>query len=284
MRDISASVTTEILRDSSRPIELYILFLRDFTVYFASNDTDVSFYQWDTSTETTSSTTQTYTAIAISRDDVKTHADNRVDSVRITVDNVNRSVTQMLAENDLRGRRLIIIKVFADLLSDKDNFIPVFDGLMDSFAVSEMSAIFSATARLGNLDMQIPRRQYQASCNWVFGDEFCGYAVEANGVSGQTADAGSASGTLTDSARIESDNHWRFGTIEMTSGINRGLKRRVVYSSGTKLIFDITFPSGIETGATYTLHRGCSKTHLWCSGLGNLVNFGGFPTIPDLFG
>ena len=284
MRSVSDSVTTEILRDENRPIELFVLFLRDFTLYFAANDTNVSFFQWDTSTESTSSTAQVYTAIAIKRDDIKNNADNKVDSVRITVDNVNRYMTQMLAENDLRGRRLIIIKVFADLLTDKDNYVQVFDGLMDSFGVNEKTAVFTATTRLGNLDMQIPRRHYQSACNWVFGDEFCTYAIEANGVSGQTADSGSTSGVLIDAARVEADNHWRFGTIQITSGVNNGMKRRVVYSSGSKIIFDITFPSGIEAGATYTLHQGCSKTQLWCSGLDNLANFGGFPSIPDIFG
>lgn len=283
-RDVNDNVTAEIIRAENRPIELYILFLRDFTLYLAANDTSINFFSWDTSAETTSSTPQVYTALAISRDDVNNHADNKVDSVRITVDNVNRAMTTYLADNDFRGRRIIILKVFADLLTDNANYVQVFDGLMDAFGVNEFSAIFTATTRLGNLDMQIPRRMYQASCNWVFGDEFCTYGVEANGVSGQTAGTGSSSSRLVDINRVEVDDYWRFGTIQITSGVNNGLKRRVVTSSGTTLGFDITFPSGLSIGDTYTLHRGCPKTHLWCSGLGNLANYGGFNTIPDLFG
>lgn len=284
MRDISADISTEILRSYNRPIELYILFLRDFTLYLAANDTDVSFYQWDTDTESTSVNSQTYTALAITRDSVKSHADTKVDSVRLTVDNVNRAMTTYLAENDFRGRRLIILKVFADLLEDNANYVQLFDGLMDNFSVSEQAAVFTASSRLGNLDAQVPRRMYQAACNWVFGDEFCTFPVEATGVSGQTADNGSTSGILIDAARGEPDNYWRFGTIRVTSGYNNGMKRRISSSSGTRLTFDITFPSGLQTGDTYTLHRGCPKTQLWCSGLANLDNFGGFPSIPDLFG
>lgn len=284
MRTVSGEVTAEIVKAYNRPIELYILFLRDFTLYFAANDTDITFFSWDTDEETTSITSQVYTALAISRDDVRSNADSKVDSVRITIDNVTRGLTILLADNDLRGRRLIILKVFADLLTDRSNFIPVFDGLMDGFEVNEMSAVFSATSRLGNLDMQIPRRMYQASCNWIFGDEFCTYPVEAMGVSGQSADSGSSSAYIIDAARAEADDYWRFGKVQITSGVNKGLKRRVASSSGTRIDFDITLPSGIETGATYTLHQGCSKTQLWCSGLGNLENFGGFPTIPDLYG
>lgn len=284
-RSINSTVTTEIQRAYNRPIELYILFLRDFTLYLASNDTDVQFYAWDTDNETTStSVAQTYTAIGISRDDIKSHADSKIDSVRLTVDNVNRAMTTYLANNDFRGRRLIILKVFADLLEDNANYIQIFDGLMDSFAVSEMSAIFTATTRLGNLDMQIPRRRYQASCNWTFGDEFCTYDIDATSIVGALADAGSTSGTLVDAERTEPDGYWRFGTIEITAGVNNGMKRRVASSSGSQITFDITFPSGISAGTAYTLKRGCSKTHLWCSGLANLDNFGGFPTIPDLFG
>lgn len=284
MRDINGVVTAEIIKSYNRPLELYIIFLRDFTLYLASNDTDVDFFAWDSTTEATSSTAQTYSALAITRQDISSHADNKIDTVQLTLDNVNRAMTVYLAENDFRGRRLIILKVFADLLSDKDNYVQIFDGLMDSFAVNEQSAAFSATTRLGNLDMQIPRRMYQASCNWTFGDDFCTYAIEANGVSGQTVDSGSTAGVLIDASRAEADNYWRFGTIQVTSGVNKNMKRRIASSSGTRMTFDITFPSGLETGSTYTLHRGCPKTHLWCSGLNNLDNFGGFPTIPDLFG
>lgn len=282
-KSLSTDITTEVAKQENRPIELYVLFLKDFTLYFASNDQAVTFFQWDEDNETTSSTSQVYTPIGLSRNDIENNINSEVDKVTIKMDNVNKQITTWLAEHDFRGRRILIFKVFADLLDDKDNFVVVFDGIMDQFGVTEQEAQFVATTRVGNLGLQVPRRVYQSSCNWVFGDTFCTFDKIGTGVSGQTAQAGSTEAILVDSNRTENVDHWRFGDIEVTSGVNKGIKRRIVASSGSILTFDITYPSGIA-GDNYTLHRGCPKTQLWCSGLVNLDNFGGFPTIPDLSG
>lgn len=274
-RTLTSGVTVSSEAEESRPIELYIAYLDDFTLYAAQNDTDVWFYDLD-------GNAQLYTAIAVSRGDIRQNVDMQVDTVTVSLDNVNQIMSGYIVDNDFRGRRMVVLKVFSDYLDNSADYVTIFDGLMDKPVLTEMQMAVTVVSRLGTLNLQAPRRMYQVACNWEFGSTECNYDFYTTGVSGQTATSGTTT-IFWDSNRAEADDYWKWGEVEWTAaggGGNTGEKRKIVVSSGTKFIMDYALPADINPGDVYTMHRGCPKTWLWCSGLDNLIDFGGFNTIP----
>jgi hypothetical protein len=198
---------------------------------------------------------------------------------------------------EFRGRRMIIFRVYGDYLASYLDYVVLFDGLMDNPVISETSMKVTLKSRIGSLSLQTPRRMFDVGCNWRFGSDECGYGRISTGVSGCVVASGSttviyASGNVLGSGIYQANNYWKYGDIEMISGgATTGEKRGIVYSSGvqilglwngTQLGLDYSLSSGVLTGQTFNIHKGCDKTQVWCSGLSNLVNFGGFPTLPEL--
>lgn len=286
-KDLSGNLTTEIATDKHRPIELYIVFLDDLTLYLTDHDQDVAFYDLDDDA-------QTYTAAAISHGEVKTNIDNRIDSVIVRLDNVNRAMTDYIASYEFRGRRMVIRRVYEDYLSSADDYITTFDGLMDNPVISEQSMQVTLKSRLGTLTKRIPRRMYQIHCNWEFGSTECGIDKDATEITDETVIVGSTTSIVRISgSQYENlaDNYYKYGSIEFTAGDNDKETRLLTYSSGT---FALTGISGMQMGLGYNLpydpvadtvdiQQGCDKTPTFCDEqYSNLINYGGFPTIPQL--
>lgn len=287
-KDLSSNISTEIATDEHRPIELYITFLDDLTLYLTDHDQDVEFFDEDDNA-------QTYTAAAISRGEVRTNIDNRIDSVAVRLDNVNRAMTDYIASYEFRGRRMIIRRVYEDYLSDADDYITVFDGLMDNPVIGEQSMQVTLKSRLGTLTKRVPRRMYQIHCNWEFGSTECGIDKTATDIVDATVgDIGSSTSIVRISgSQYENlaDNYYKYGSIEFTAGDNDKETRLITYSSGTLVLTGV---SGIQFGLGYnlpydpdgdtvTIQQGCDKTPTFCDEqYSNLINYGGFPTIPML--
>ena len=285
-KDLTGTITTEIATDEHRPIELYIVFLDDLTIYLTDHDQDIAFFDLDDAA-------QTYTAAAIGRGEVRTNIDNRIDSVTVQLDNINRAMTDYIASYEFRGRRMIIRRVYEDYLSDADDYITVFDGLMDNPVISEQSMQVTLKSRLGTLTKRIPRRMYQIHCNWEFGSTECGIDKTATDIVDATVIAGSTTSIIRISGSTYenlADDYYKYGSVEVTAGDNDKESRLLTYSSGT---FAVTGISGVQVGLGYnlsyspigdtvTIQQGCDKTPTFCDEqYSNLVNYGGFDTIPQ---
>ncbi len=285
-KDLSTNIETEIATDEHRPIELYIVFLDDLTIHLTDHDQDVEFFDIDDGA-------QTYTAAAISRGEVKTNIDNRIDSVAVSLGNINRAMTDYIAAYEFRGRRMIIRRVYEDYLTDPDDYITVFDGLMDNPVIGEQSMQVTLKSRLGTLTKRIPRRMYQIHCNWEFGSTECGVDKTATDIVGETVIVGSSTSVIRISGSAYenlADDYYKYGTVEVTAGDNSGESRLLTYSSGT---FAATGISGMQVGVGYnlpsdpvgdtvTIEQGCDKTPTFCDEqYSNLANYGGFDTIPE---
>lgn len=287
-KDLTGNLETEIATSEHRPIELYIVFLDDYTLYFTDHDENIEFFTLD-------GLAQTYTAIALSRSEVKTNISNKIDSVTVRLDNINRAMTDYITSYEFRGRRMVILRVYENYLDNMDDYITIFDGLMDNPAIGEQVMGITVKSRLGTLDKSIPRRLYQVYCNWEFGSTECTIDRLATQISGITVDAqGSTTNivVISGSAYEALDNdYFKYGTVQFTVGNNSGENRLITYSSGALSTVGI---SGIKmgiayavdttpVGATVTLQQGCDKTIATCEdSYDNLDNYGGFPTIPQL--
>lgn len=131
------------------------------------------------------------------------------------------------------------------------------------------------------LNVQMPRRLFQAACTHIFGDAMCGFdrATMAQDI---TCTVGTMQSQIhyAGPAPVPStlyDN----GTLIGKSGANTGYKRTIIKLTGgvAFLLEPWIFP--VEIGDEFTMLPGCDHTLDTCNGtFDNLSRFGGFPYIP----
>jgi len=264
--------------------ELFDFVLDTQILKFTSYTKDVSFFDLQ-------GNPATYTAIPLARDGAETNLDMRVDTIRVTVDNVTKAMSSYIANNEFRGRRLVIRRVFTNLLSDKTYYQPIFDGVMDRPLIGNTRAQIEAVSRLGFLSRMGPRRMYQLRCNWRFAvappDSGCANGIAASTLKDkkatQNVDAGSTATVIKDANRTEAVNYWKIAIVTMVAGTaaNIGLKRRVVASQAGQFTVDVALPATPASGDKYDLERDCDLSFEDCRDrFANTANFGGFPSIP----
>ncbi len=286
-----------------RPLEIWDIHLGSQTkvdsntLFFAVTNANIKFFSY------IDGTPQTFIALGISRSPIARHIDSKIDSLEISLDNVDRAFSQHFLDFDLRGKRIVVRKVFADILSapqdsaGKDNFIVMFDGIMDNPTLSQTR--YQATAKnniFQSLAFMVPRRTFQGLCNWKFGNtgDCANHQTQTvlfhdTSVSGdQTVDSMPNQLQIKDAARTEggSGDYWAPGIITMLGGTagNIGISRRIVQSTHTgDLFIEATFPFEVKAGDTYKAQRDCGHTlNKDCRDrFQNNSEYGGFVSIPE---
>lgn len=300
---MARSLSSEFLRrkaePTSKPIEIWDVMLGSTTavdsntLFFAVTNQNVRFYAL------VDGTPRIYQGLGISRGPISRHMDSKIDNVEISLENVDRTFSQYFLDIDLRGKRIVIRKIFMDLISrptesDGDNFVVMFDGILDAPSLSQLR--FQATARnnlFNSLAFTVPRRTFQGLCNWKFGNsgDCAGHRTQLqlfDTKTGQVLDSVPSQVHFFDGARTEgsSGDYWAPGIIQMTAGTagNIGLKRRIVQSTHTgDLYLEANFPYVVVPGDEYTIQRDCGHTPgKDCRDrFLNNSEFGGFVTIPE---
>lgn len=127
------------------------------------------------------------------------------------------------------------------------------------------------------LNISMPRNLYSAACSHALFDAGCKLARSAtnNTVTGATTTT--ISNTLAQAA-----GYFDRGYLVFTSGALNGTRRTVKsYSSNSVTIFN-PLPAAPSAGDTFAIYPGCDKAMATCSSkFSNLVNFKGFPFIPQ---
>ena len=279
MRTLSAAFRSEASGDSNAPLELYDMYLDSEVIHLVNYDKNISYFDID-------GVAQTYTALPVSRQEYERSVENPINSVVVGMANVDKSMSAYLANNDFRGRRLVIRKVFANALTSADDNCIIFDGVMDTPAASEESVQVNVTDRIGTLFKEVPRRWYQLLCNYKFGDAFC-FQGKTSGDMYATANyscaAGSSTTVVKSASLTQANNYWIDGDIQITSGQSALKKRKIVSSNavGTSVNLDFALPFAPAVNDTFTIRRTCDKTHFRCSGdFSNDLNFGGYDSVP----
>lgn len=125
-------------------------------------------------------------------------------------------------------------------------------------------------------------RVITASCPAVLGDAECTKDLTAFTYTG-TLDAVDTSGlVLTDAARTEANDLFKFGKITMTSGAASGFSQDIAGSTdaGVITLFG-RLAFSVAAGDTYTIVAGCDKAEATCRDkFDNIVNHRGFPDTP----
>lgn len=298
-RALSSAFLRRKAEGQSTPIELWDVHIGSTstvdsnTLFFAVTNQNIRFFSF------VNGQPKTFTSLGISRSPITRNMDSKIDNVEISLENVDRAFSQYFLDLDLRGKRLIIRKVFADYLDrpadpDGENFLVMFDGILDAPTLSKSR--LQAQIRnffFNSLTFTMPRRTYQGMCTWKFGSSGdCALHRTQEQLfdtkESQTVDSVPSQVHFFDAARTEgaSGDYWAPGIIQMTGGTtgNIGLKRRVVQSTHTgDLYLESNFPYEVQPGDIYTIQRDCGHTlnHDCRDRFQNNSEFGGFWTIPE---
>lgn len=283
MQNLTTEFKQEAAKDQNRPIELYDIYLGSQTntdadtYYFCTNNTKIQFWNLD-------GLLKNYQPLGVKRSAIPASNQLEIEATAGEFDNVDRAFSNWLATKELRGKRVVIRKIFLDLLTDATHAKILFDGIINAITeLTELSVKIECKSKLRSLAVETGRMQ-QLYCSWIFGDTECGYDISSTKVIGQTVDSGTTT-MIIDAARTEADDYWNDGVIEFKSGNNSGEKRKIVdfISAQNKLILDYALSNTPQAGDTYDLERGCDKSLTVCTNrFSNQANFGGFPHIPQL--
>lgn len=269
-RDLSSNASNQKDSNINKPIELYQVYLDEETLYLARHHDAIDFFD-------EAGNPTTYHGAAISRGDIKTNVDTKVNTCDVTIGNVNKEMSAYIAATEFRKRRLVIWKVFQDALSSVDDAIKMFDGVMDEPRIAEHGLSITVTDRLNVFQKKVPTRLYQLQCPWLFGEEGCFKTVPTS--TALTIDSISSDGLTVNSAEITEDaGYWSFGSF------TSGSIDRVIDSSATgSVTLDYPLPASIEAGASFDLKAGCDKTYNGghgCTYWSNTDQYGGFRSLP----
>ena len=139
---------------------------------------------------------------------------------------------------------------------------------------------FTVADLLYLLNLKTPPKLIQASCRHTLYDANCTLLASAFGVS-RTVAAGSTTQTINLSSAVTAAVYAQ-GFITFTSGANAGITMSIKSQPSTTQIVLAGFtPLALAVGDGFTMYQGCNKTQARCSQLGNLLNNGSEPYVPN---
>ncbi len=167
-----------------------------------------------------------------------------------------------------------------------------FFGRVGDVEVGRTRIVIKIKSLLDLLTVQMPKRLFQSSCTFVFGDAQCSYnrtaGRNANGKATDvgavdiTCGSGSSMNSLSTSFAPTHAGSYDNGTIISTSGFNNGYTRTIASISGSTISFLKPWVFEVVAGVdTFQLLPGCDHTLATCTHVfKNEARYGGFPYIP----
>lgn len=157
---------SESRKQSNQPIFLYTIYDYDgagSNKYFAAYDVNVTFDSIE------------YEKFPITHSEITENTKGEIDTVNVQISNISRLIEFYLQSYDLRGKKVSIKMVWANLLNDPDCFIE-FSNYIDSYTSNVKDVIFSLMSKFDILDVTLPGRIYlRGKCQWIFKSTECGY-------------------------------------------------------------------------------------------------------------
>jgi uncharacterized phage protein (TIGR02218 family) len=133
----------------------------------------------------------------------------------------------------------------------------IFLGEITDSETTRFKSTLKIKSILNLLNTPLPRRQYQGTCPYTFGDTSCG-VNKATYTASSSILAGSTAADIR-CALTQGFNYFTLGVLKFTSGKNAGLSRTVKKWATGNAILSAPFPSIPEVGDTFMIVAGCSK-------------------------
>lgn len=276
VKTLDAAYLAKLESQENRPRLLYELYLDSGTLYLADERDNVTF----------PTAGQTYTAIGVLHETAQIGGTEIIDTVTVSIDNVDKTLGKFVVHESFRGRILIIRRVFADALGSADYDEIIFAGEMKEPTVDQFKITVEATA--GQVLLRVlPKHSHTRQCRWELGLPLSGPPECGKDITGDTIeeanapDSGSTT-TLVDSNLTATANLYVEGKLEcdFTDGTYTWTESRRIseYNQGTKTItVALPFSASTTTALRWKATPGCDKTWDTCfNTFNNLINFGGF--------
>lgn len=173
MYDQNSNFKTTKNSSSNSPIYLYCI--EDYdgastNLYLAEYDTDIDY---DNGDETGS---HTYTKFPIKHEEIGENTQGEIDTIRVSVANVNRIFQAYLENYDLRGKKVIVTLVWANQLADTDAHID-FIYYIDNYSSNQNSVDFVLSSKYDVIDLTLPNGVYNRNyCRWKYNSTECGHS------------------------------------------------------------------------------------------------------------
>jgi len=256
--------TTEKSVESGQPIEVYTLTLGS------------TVYRWTGAEDTQSFGGNTFTPIEIYRSSIVQGQEDRDGTMELEVPSSNSFVQSYI---DIPPSDPASVEIVKFHRGDASSSASIWKGKVQSVSFSEQNEKAKIICRpdLGTTSRPIPRLTFQVQCNHFLYDNQCQVA-EGSFKHTDIVSAVSNSGKVLTVDNLSSN------------GSDWAIAGHVVFGSDKRLILnqsgnDITLNTPFRTspnGATVDVQAGCDHTAATCkSKFSNLVNFGGFPFIPN---
>jgi hypothetical protein len=185
--------------------------------------------------------------------------------------------------------------------------VVLFAGGVSDIEASRTMILMKVRSHLELLNIAMPRRLWQPSCNHNFGDAMCGYDRVGGhnadglptGIGALTFNALSGSTTTVINGAPSTAAPYTLGTITGLAGVNAGQSRTIAsFASGEAVAVKIGFLSTPAIGDAFQILPGCDRTLSTCGSVfrnsrvvvtsgssasynpGNAERFGGFPFVP----
>lgn len=156
--------------------------------------------------------------------------------------------------------------------------VVLFSGRVSDIDCSRTGIEMKCRSHLELLNIQMPRRLWQASCSHVFGDAMCQFDRSSLALSFAAAANSTATVIL---GAPSSSTPFVQGTIVGLTGVNAGQTRTIAGFSGTSVSIKLAFLSAPASGDEFQLLPGCDHTIATCTSVfNNAGHFGGQPYIP----
>lgn len=137
------------------------------SVYLVDAEEMVSFFDEDGNPEV-------YLPVGIKYDRVSADNSNKVISLRVRIDNVNREFCSLVSTVEPRGCKCHLFFALRERLESPDDMLFLVEAIIQAISISEGVIEAELTAPLV-LQMRTPQRLYWPRCHWAFGGEECGY-------------------------------------------------------------------------------------------------------------
>ena len=183
-------------------------------------------------------------------------------------------------QGQLDGALLQVERAFMPTYGDTSpGTVVLFAGRVSDIDCSGTGIEMKCRSHLELLNIQMPRRLWQASCTHVFGGPMCQFDRDSLSV---TFPAGADSTQTSITNAPSTVTPFAHGTITGVSGPNTGYSRTVTaFVGGRTVTVKLAFLFPIEAGDQFQLLPGCDRTMAMCKNVfNNAANFGGFPYIP----
>jgi uncharacterized phage protein (TIGR02218 family) len=249
----------------------YVFFLSGGTQRFVANTVDVQ------------DGVDTYAALAIKRNPIRSEEGTILNELEIGLDHVN-----LTFKNDVMSGKYNNIPVSIYLI------IPAWHSVGDYWGVAASMLLFKgftdepkgdehwitlSVKPFPYLDQQFPKRIYQTGCNWTFCDTGCDLFISSFKTNVNLS-APSDGITLTCSHGKAVD-YFTPGYVEIKDGDLIGQVRPVLTNTAGTVVVRIPFDDSILSGVNVDVVKLCAKNYETCdTDFSNYSEFGGYPWVP----